>query len=53
MEKSKTHYWAIFEGNAPVFEGSFSECWKALLNEYSSYTVRELEQRRIRIARKS
>ena len=54
MDKStenKKHYWGITENGTTVFEGSFNDCWKKLLEEYATWTVSELESGRIRITR--
>lgn len=54
MEKSpetKKHYWGIVQNGTPLFEGSFNQCWKALVERYGSSTVSELEAQGINIAR--
>ena len=54
MEKSpetKKHYWGIVQFNATVFEGSFNQCWKRLVEKFGHYTLAELDLVGIRITR--
>jgi hypothetical protein len=52
MEKSKAHYWAIYENGAAVFEGTYSECWKELMRQYENYLVSALVSNGVCIKRK-
>lgn len=49
----KKIYWAIFNKEGVVFEGTFSQCWIELVNRYATLTLEQLEIAEIRIARKS
>lgn len=50
-KKTKKNYWAIFNADGIVFEGSFSECWKELTKRFYNLTVGQLELAKVRIGR--
>lgn len=53
MEKSKKYYWAIFNKDGVVYEGSFNQCWDELIKRYYNLTVGQLEMAGVKIARKN
>ena len=53
MDKSKKHYWAVFQGRDAIFEGSFNDCWHHLMGAFCDETVKTLVKRGIRIGRLS
>lgn len=52
-KKPKPTYWAIFDNKKMVFDGTHTECWNMLVAKYGSYTMADLDVRKIRIGRKS
>ena len=53
MEKPKPTYWAVYREKAVLFDGSFTQCWDYLCDNFMHCTIRELQNADIRIARKS
>jgi hypothetical protein len=54
MEKSpKKYYWAVFAGNKIAFEGSFNECWKWFVQQYSQDTIGWLHSHGVCVARQA
>ncbi|OWK39512.1 hypothetical protein [Fimbriiglobus ruber] len=52
MQKSR-NYWAVFQGREVLFEGSFSDCWTQLTEQFGKQTVSSLVKNGIRIGRLS
>lgn len=53
MDKSKRKifYWGVTRNKQILFEGSFSECWKFMVDEFGSFTVGDLSKVGIKIER--
>lgn len=49
----KSHYWAVFENKAEIFTGSFTECWRWLVENRGEYTVSYLASKGVKIARRA
>lgn len=51
MQKSKTHYWAIFQDREVIFEGTFTECWYKLISTFGNVKLATLQNEGVKIAR--
>ena len=51
MDKSGKHYWAVLQGRDILFQGSHSDCWAHLVEQYGKFTVADLVKKGIRIGR--
>lgn len=51
MDKSRKHYWAVFQGRQVLFEGSFTDCWQHLTERFADRAVSWLSDKGVRIGR--
>jgi hypothetical protein len=53
MEKSKTHYWAVFHKKEILFSGTFTQCWNHFVKMAGDEKVSKVIAGGYHIARKS
>lgn len=44
-------YWALYHNDLIMYQGTHTDCWSELLRQYNKFTVAEMQQANIRIAR--